>query len=405
MLGAIYIGLSGMDAYSQGLQTISNNVANLNTLGYKSQTVNFSDLYSSGGSGLTFSDGGHSTGAGVRSGQPGKDFSQGTFQQTNNALDLAIQGQGFLVLQSGANTFYARTGSFGVDKDGFVSLKGAAGGASYRLAVLNSANQPGAVNVNSKETSAPVATTTVKLQNNISSTAASASVTNVTVFDSTGGSHTWTINIAPATTTVSGVTTRTLGHWAATVLDESGATIGAGDLGFTGSTIDPATSKITITTSPAGAASFPVVLDFGGVTSFNSGTTSTLQTGSIDGNAPGSLSTVTVDASGNLSLAYSNGQTVVVGAVALADFQDPQQLEAIGQGLYKNSGGQKSRLLASGSEGIGTIASSQLEASNVNLTQDFGALILIQRGFQASSEVISVSNDMIQQLFGIRGHG
>src|SRR3954453_2525810 len=89
MLGAIYIGLSGMDAYSQGLQTISNNVANLNTLGYKSQTINFSDVYSTGGGGLTFADSGRSSGAGVRSGDPGKDFGQGTLQQTNNGLDLA----------------------------------------------------------------------------------------------------------------------------------------------------------------------------------------------------------------------------------------------------------------------------------------------------------------------------
>src|SRR5689334_24260225 len=122
MLGAIYIGLSGMDAYSQGLQTISNNVANLNTLGYKAQSINFTDVYSAGGGGLTFADGGRSTGAGVRSGQPGKDFSQGTLQQTNSPLDLAIQGHGFFVLQSGGSTYYTRTGSFGVDKDGFIAL-------------------------------------------------------------------------------------------------------------------------------------------------------------------------------------------------------------------------------------------------------------------------------------------
>jgi len=394
-----------MDAYSQGLQTISNNVANLNTLGYKAQTINFTDVYSTGGGGLTFADGGQSSGAGVRSGQPGKDFSQGTLQQTNNALDLAIQGHGFFVLKSGNSTFYTRTGSFAVDKNGFIALQGPGGGASYRLAVLDSSNQPTTVNVNSKVTNPPGATTTVTLGNNLSSTANTASVSNVTVFDSTGGSHTWTINLTPDSTTAGGVTTRTPGHWTVSVLDEGGATVGTGAIAFNAGVIDPSAAKITVNGQAASGPPFPVVLDFSNVTSFSSGLTSTLQTASVDGNAAGALSTVTIDSTGNLTLTYSNGKTVNMGAVALADFQDPRALQAVGQGIYKNPTGQSSRLLASGSEGIGTIASSQLEASNVNLTQDFGSLILIQRGFQASSEVISVSNDMIQQLFGIRGHG
>jgi flagellar hook protein FlgE len=204
---------------------------------------------------------------------------------------------------------------------------------------------------------------------------------------------------------VNGVTTRTPGHWTVTVVDESNATIGTSDIGFNGSTIDPATAQFTVSTTPPGADPLNVQIDFSGVSSFSSGLTSTIQTGLVDGNAAGSLSTVTVDSTGMLTLTYSNGKTVNLGAVALADFQDPTQLVAAGQGLYKNTAGQRSRLLASASEGVGTVVSGQLETSNVNLTQDFGSLILIQRGFQASSEVISVSNDMIQQLFGIRGHG
>lgn len=405
MLGAIYIGLSGMDAYSQGLQTISNNVANLNTLGYKSQTISFSDVYSAGGGGLSLAQGGQSSGAGVRSNAPGRDFSQGTLQQTNNPLDLAIQGKGFLVLQSGHSTVYTRTGSFGVDKDGFLALQGAAGGASYRLSVLDSANQPTSVNVKSKSTNPPVATTTITLQNNLSSTGDTATVSNVSVFDSNGGVHTWTIKLTPVTTTSGGVTTRTPGHWTVSVTDETGASVGGGEIVFNGGVIDPTSAKLVVSAQPAGASPLSVTVDFSNVTSFSSGSTSTLQTASVDGAAPGSLSTVTIDATGNVTLTYSNGKTVNMGAVALADFEDAGALQAIGQGLYKNTSGQALRLLASGGEGVGALVSSQLEASNVNLTQDFGSLILIQRGFQASSEVVSVSNDMIQQLFGIRGHG
>ena len=100
MLGAIYIGLSGMDAYEKGLQTISNNVANLNTAGFKSTSVSFNDLFSYGGGGssLSNSSAGNPAGSGVTFGNPLTDFSQGDLRATDNDLDLAIQGSGFLVL-------------------------------------------------------------------------------------------------------------------------------------------------------------------------------------------------------------------------------------------------------------------------------------------------------------------
>ncbi|HZZ37020.1 MAG TPA: flagellar basal body rod C-terminal domain-containing protein [Caulobacteraceae bacterium] len=89
----------------------------------------------------------------------------------------------------------------------------------------------------------------------------------------------------------------------------------------------------------------------------------------------------------------------------MADFRDPQQLERVSNGLFRNRGDGQFRMLPSATDGIGTLVSKQIEASNVDLSQEFGDLILIQRGFQASSQVVSVSNDMIQELFGIRGRG
>src|SRR5258708_1965031 len=111
LTGSIFIGTSGMDAYTRGLQTISNNVANLNTLGYKEETTFFVDLFSPGGAETGFSEaGGQSNGDGVAFSAPQLDFSQGTLQQTNGAMDLAIQGGGFLVLLDGSNQVYARSG-------------------------------------------------------------------------------------------------------------------------------------------------------------------------------------------------------------------------------------------------------------------------------------------------------
>lgn len=393
MLGAIYTGLSGMNAFSQGLQTISDNVANLNTVGFKESSTSFSDVFSLGGGGLSFAPNSEPAGGGVRFNTPQTDFSQGQLQQTTGDLDLAIQGSGFLLLKDGASTYYTRTGQFAVDKEGYISLSG----SKYRLAVLDSANQAVPVNVDAKRTSAPAPTTTVTFSGNLSSTGASDTVSSINVFDANGGQHTW-----KATLTATGASAP--GEWTVAVTDESGASVGSGTIDFTAGAPDPAHAKVTISMTPANAPPLSVVLDFSqGVTSFSSGSTSTLQAGKTDGSGVGTLTSVTVDQNGQIKLTYSNGNTDLAGAVAIADFRDPQELARVGSGLFEDRAHGPSQLVASGQNGAGTLVSKQLEGSNVNLSQEFGQLILIQRGFQASSQVISVANDMLQQLFGIRG--
>ncbi|MFI4973101.1 MAG: flagellar hook protein FlgE [Caulobacterales bacterium] len=396
MFAAIDIGLSGMDAYTKGLQVIANNVANLNTPGFKANTANFSDMFNNDPGEIGFSSGGPSsdqTGNGVVFGQSSIDFSQGTLQQTNGDLDLAIQGGGFLVLQDGAKTLYARTGSFFVDKDGFISEQG----TGFHLAVLSSAGQPTALNINSDRTSPPQATTSVTFSDNLSSSGTADTVSSIAVFDSAGAQHTWQVQMA--------ADSQNPGTWNVTVTDESGATVGTGTVKFIGSTIDPTTAKLTISTTPKNASPLSVVLDFSSVTSFSAGTTSTLQVASTDGHALGSLTSITIDGTGQVKLTYSNNQTKLEGPVALADFVNPEALTQQSGGVFANDAGAKVRLRASGVDGMGTLVSKQIEASNVDLSREFGELILIQRGFQASSQVVSVANDMIQQLFGIRGQG
>ena len=251
----------------------------------------------------------------------------------------------------------------------------------------------------SNKTSAPVATTKISFSENLSSTATDATVADIGVFNSTGKRHTWKVAFAHPSSAPAG-------EWNVTVTDQAGATVATTLLKFIGSSVDPATSHLTIATTPAGADPLSVDLDFSsGVTSFSSGTLSTIRAASVDGRALGTLTTVTVDADGQLKLTYSNQQTELLGAVAIAEFRDPQMLSRVGTGLFEDRGGARVRLLSSGQDGVGRLASRQIEASNVDLSQEFGDLILVQRGFQASSQVISISNDMIQQLFGIRGQG
>jgi flagellar hook protein FlgE len=395
MLGSIYIGLSGMNAFSKGLQTISNNVSNMNTSGYKANSVTFSDMFSQGSPGLSFTPNGSDEQAstGVRVDTPRIDFRQGDLQQTGNALDLAIQGSGFLALMNDGNIYYARTGRFEVDEQGYIVQQG----SGYRLAVLDGSNQLTAVNVDAKRTNPPVTTTKIVFADNLSSTATDATVSNIAVFDTLGGKHVWQVKFVPVAATP--------GQWTATVTDDAGATVGTGTLKFIGGVIDPASAKITLT-SGTGAAAFDVLLDFSsGVTSFSSGTVSTIRAASSDGNPPGALSEVTVDANGQVKLSYTNGKTALLGAVAIADFRDPQSLQRTGDGLFQDKVGLERRLVGSGGEGAGRLVSGEVESSNVDLSHEFGELILIQRGFQAASQVVSVSNDMIQQLFAMRGQG
>ena len=397
MLGAIYTGLSGLNAFGQGLQTVSNNVANLNTLGYKASAASFTDVYSHGGGGLIFfsSTNDSKVGNGVRFGEAQIDFSQGDLKQSEGDLDLAIQGGGFLVLLNDDKTYYTRTGQFAVDKDGYISLQS---DSEFRLGVIDSANRASALNIDSQRTYAPAATTTIKFADNLSSSATTATVTDLAVFDALGGKQTWTVKFDKVTGSTN--------EWTVTVTDQGGSILGTSALKFQGSSVDPSTAKLTVAASPPGAEPFDVVLDFSsGVSSFSGGSTSTLRAASVDGNAVGSLTKVGTDTTGHVQLTYSNGKTETLGLIALADFRDPQQLRRANGGMFVNEGNGPSRVVGSEIEGMGRLLSKQQEASNIDLSQQFGELILIQRGFQASSQVVSVTNDMIQQLFGIRGQG
>jgi flagellar hook protein FlgE len=382
-----------MDAFTKGLQTISSNVSNLNSSGFKAKTVSFEELTDGGRGGALRGGGSDNGGNGVRFGDPVTDFSQGDLQQTANDLDLAIQGNGFLtVLGKNGQVFYTRTGSFTVDQGGFVSDRA----SGNRLALLGKTGLPETTNISDKLSNPPTATTKISFRNNLSSSGTTAAVSNMAVFDDHGGQQVWTATFTKTTSASS------TDAWDVAVADANGVAVGNGTIDFVGSSADPAASKIVIDNSPPGATPLSVTLDFSAVTSFSAGTASTLSASPGDGAAVGTLSSLTLGTDGQLVLAYSNQKTVEIGAVVLADFQAPQDLKRLDGGLY-SSGTQAARLAISGSEGVGTIKGKSIEASNVNLSNQFGSLILIQRGFQACSQVLSVTNDMIQQLFSIRG--
>ncbi len=391
MFGAIYIGLSGLGAYSKGLQAVSNNVSNLNTLGYKANNVGFASVASSGSiGGLEYGGGSRDgNGHGVTIKELTTNFSQGEFRQTGRDLDLAIDGNGFFVLLDGTQQLYTRTGSFAVNDEGFIVLQG----TNYRLAVLDQAGRPTALNIDAKRTNAPEGTTRITFSDNLSSTATSFTVPDLKVFGANGEEFTWTAEFTrPANEP---------NRWTVKVTDSTGKVIGEQTLQFQNGQVAPDTAELTFADADNNLS---IVLDFSkGVTSFSSGTVSSLRAQKIDGHTTGALTTLTVNDKGQLEIKYSNEEKLELGAVAIADFRDPQSLERRSNALFASTGFGQRQFLAASDAKVGNILAGRLEASNVDLGAQFGDLILIQRGFQASSQIISVSNDMIQQLFGIRG--
>lgn len=378
MLGSIFIGLSGMNAFSTGLRQISNNITNINSLGFKASDLTFVNLIGGGG------------GQGVSLEPPRIDFAQGELRQTGRDLDLAIDGDGFLVLLKDAEHVFARTGSFEVKDNGDIVLSG----TDYKLTALDASGAPVALSLGERRTSPPQATTNVKFSENLSTSAVDFKISNINVFNADGVAEVWEATFSRGETAAPG-------EWTVTVKTAGGASVGTDTLKFLGSIVDPAKTKLHFTSGDRS-----VDFDFSGdVSSFSTGTLSTLHVATSDGYAAGEMTSLKINDDGALELTYSNEQKVVLGNVAIANFRDPQQLEQQSNGLFTYEGRFGREYFTSKSERVGKVVSGRLEASNVDLSRAFGDLILIQRGYQASSQVISVSNDMIQQLFGIRGQG
>ena len=194
------------------------------------------------------------------------------------------------------------------------------------------------------------------------------------------------------------------------MLNSANTVLGNGEIRFDANGT-PATdaSRVTIKVKATGVEDFDVVLNFGaagsfaGVTSPATSTASQLQILRQDGLAVGSLTRTEFDDKGQLKLTYSNGKTEVAGSLVLAQFDAPEQLQALGNGMFAAAESASRRLGSALSSGLGRIVGGRLEMSNVELTQQFTDLIIMQRGYQASSQISSVANELIQTLLAMDG--
>ncbi|MBN3817451.1 flagellar hook-basal body complex protein [Paraburkholderia sp. Se-20369] len=388
MLDSIYIGMSGLAAYSKGLQTVGDNVANLNTPGFKSSTPRFQDLYD----GRPAARDATRSGSGVAYAHAALNFRQGELRGSTGPLDLAIDGDGLLALRDSETIRYARTGQFHIADDGLVTERT----SGLQLTALDATGALAPISLAHRQLDPPRATRVVRFTDNLSPGSTDFSVSDVEVYDADGAKHALKVSFAQDTGVMPG-------RWKVTVTDRDGTPLQIGTLQFHGGIPEPGQDKIDVTLP---SSQLTVTLDFSeGVTAFSAGATSTLRMSKQDGYAVGTLASMSIDGDGQLALRYSNGQTSKTGAVALARFTDPQRLTQLGSGLFDASHLPPPRYAKSGDPLVGQLRSGVVEASNVDLSGEFGQLILIQRGFQAASQVISTSNEMIMQLFQMRGQG
>jgi flagellar hook protein FlgE len=390
MLGSIHIGVTGLMGYQQGLRVIANNTANLNTPGYKSSTLQFADLFYARGSSGDRND--MQLGHGLDTRGTRLNFRAGDLRQTGNEFDLALDGEGLFVLRDAqGQTRYTRAGQFDFGADGVFANRS----DGSKVMGIDPGGKLVEISVSGLRVSPGKATATGTVTGNLSSTLPEHTVGSVKVFDALGQEHLLSLKFT-------NTDAQNAGSWKVELFDGA-ALVGTSEMVFVDGRPTAATGKLTFSYAPAGRGAQQLVLNFGAdVTSFASGSLSTLAMTSQDGYAPGGLSQVTFDATGTLVASYGNGQTVKGARLALARFSTPDAVLSLGGNLFAQADGLAWEPGVAGEAGFGAVRAGMLEGSNVDLSREFSDLVVMQRGYQASSQVISTANDMLQELFGMK---
>jgi flagellar hook protein FlgE len=390
MLDSINIGTSGLVGFSKQLQTISNNVANLNTPGFKGSNSQFTAFFSQGGNSAVKGQGSSQMGSGLGTLPSVVNFNQGQVNQTGNDLDAAINGNGFFVLRStSGQTLYTRDGQFSFnDKGILVNANG------DHVQALNAQGVLQDITLNGVRTNPASASTAITMAGSLSTVDTDKLIGGVTVTDSAGGTHTLSINFHNNTAV-------TPGSWLVTVKDGA-TTVGSGEVRFATGILNPAFSTVSFTYTPAGAAAMPLTLTMDAASTSPTSGSSTLAVSSIDGFGTGDMTKATFDADGHLVITYSNAQTTKTQTLALATFSSINDLHAV-NGNNFTSTNQQGVTLGVARSGITTVSADSLEASNVDLSKEFSQIIVTQRGYQAASELISTANQMLDTLMHMKG--
>ena len=400
------IALSGLNAASADLGVIANNVANVNTTGFKGSRAEFAEVFAVGSQSA-----GGAAGSGVRIASISQQFTQGNIDFTENALDLAISGEGFFVLSDNGTRSYTRAGAFGVDRDGYVVNAQGQRLQAYPAVSdgLFNTGAPGDLQL-AVGASPPRATSVATLGINLPAAAdvpANATfdpadptsfnhTTSITIYDSLGSAHTATVYF---------IKDAAANTWNTAVQIDGSTVTGATPVVFNpdGTLQTPAGGQIVLDphTPGTGASDINLALDLGMATQF--GEAFGVNSLSQDGYTTGRLTGVSVDSEGVVFARFTNGQSNALGKIALANFANPQGLRQAGNTAWSESSQSGDALLGeAGTASFGDIQSGALEASNVDLTAQLVKMITAQRNFQANAQVISTADAVTQTVINIR---
>ncbi|NTS77379.1 flagellar basal-body rod protein FlgF [Catenovulum sp. SM1970] len=384
MFQSFYTGLSGLFSFSKNLDTVSNNIANMSTPGYRGKDAFYKSLNSGDGAGH-----------GTQLDEIAYRFTNGDIKQTGNVTDLAITGEGFFVLLQDDNTLYTRAGQFSFDQSGNLIDKNSGG----TVAALDDNGQVVPFNIDAFQVSAPEASTSISLSGNLSSGGVSHEISSVSVINALGEEKFVTLSFSNN----SSVTT---GSWLVDITDQEGNVIKSGEIRFDndGTPLNSANS-LTFDLADSMGGKTPITLNFGDngsfaqSTSVDGGGTSTLQASVEDGLKIGSLSALEFQSDGSIEFTYSNGQKVTGPKLAMAKFANEQALELVNGAVFKADDTSSRVINIAGQSGIGTIEGKSIELSNVDLSQEFADMLIIQRGYQASSRVLNAADQLLDKLY------
>ncbi len=411
MMRSMFSGVSGLRSHQVMLDVVSNNIANVNTTGFKGSRVLFADTLSqtmrdaSGGTFEEVSTNPLQVGLGTMVKSTSPSYSAGSLQLTDRPLDLAISGDGFFVVKVRGDEMYTRAGSFALDRSQQL-VDGTGGIVQGWLYNDDGTIQTTTPTVNlrlsGKNTVPATPTDEVTMRGGLSANlAVGEQIRTITkIIDGLGAENQIMMEFTKTAAT----------DWTLEVFDAANNSLGTSNVSFDpvdGSLLTPATApSFTLAAPPSGAADLTFAIDLGTIGSGDAlrqyGATSSLNL-TQNGRQAGELRDFGISENGTITGRYSNGQLKDLAQIALARFPNNEGLLKTGELHYRASAVSGQAQLASvGDKSVGTVKAGVLEMSNVDLAREFTDLILAQRGFQASSRVITTSDEMIQELVNLK---
>jgi len=424
MLRSMFSAISGLKAHQTKLDVAGNNIANVNTVGFKSSSTVFEDTLSqvmrngSAPNGDTAGTNPAQVGLGVKVAGITTNFSQGSTQNTGRASDFMISGDGFFITQQGNQQLYTRAGSFDTDGTGNLITPDGAKLQGWMAGPDGTVNTNGGLvdlKIPTGQVLAPVPTTGAAISGNLSADAvvapavATPVTSQITMYDSLGNAHQISVTMEKSATVAN--------QWTLTLSEATqptATTLYSGTISFgatgvtTGKLTTPAvaadgTQTVALDLSKYPSWTGPAAIDLAGLTQFGGKSDAAAKTNAKSGSAMGVLEGYSLSGDGTIVGTYSNGLRQNIGKLALATFTNPGGLEKAGNSSYRAGDNSGNPLVgAAGTGSRGTLTAGALEMSNVDLAEEFTGLIVAQRGFQANSRVITTSDEILQDLVQLK---